>query len=194
MGKTLVSAALALGLGGHYFKPFQTGCKDGTDLEFVQTQTGLGPEHFSPEAYRFQEPLSPNQAAELEGVRIDPKRVRLPEPAQDHLVIEGVGGLMVPLNETELFIDWAADLGLPVLLVARSGLGTLNHCLLSLEALKARNLECLGVVLNGPLHGANRASLEQRGVRVLGSVQPLPEVNPASLLQVFAAISKLSNP
>lgn len=194
VGKTLVSAALTLGLGGHYYKPFQTGWKEGTDLEFLRTHTGLDPSHFSPEAYRLQEPLSPDQAAALEGVRIDPNQVGLPEPGLGPLVVEGVGGLMVPLNETDLFIDWAARLALPVLLVARSGLGTLNHTLLSLEALKARNLECLGVVLNGPLHQANRTSLEARGVKVLAQVQPLPQLSPAALLQVFAALSQSPNP
>lgn len=189
VGKTVVSAALVLGLQGHYYKPFQSGTDDGTDQEWIKQATGLGDSHFSPEGCRFKAPLSPNQAAALENTTLAPQDIGLPHCDQKHLIIEGVGGLMVPLNQETLLIDWLKPKNLPVLLVARSGLGTLNHTLLSVAALKQRGIPLWGIVLNGPKNPRNAADIQQfSGVRFLAQVDYYDELNPDTLSQLFSQL------
>ncbi|NJB67157.1 dethiobiotin synthase [Desulfobaculum xiamenense] len=189
-GKTVISALLTAGLDAHYWKPVQSGVREGTDTETVRRLTGLPAERFLPEAYRLMEPLSPHAAALIDGVRIDLDAIRMPNlPADARLVVEGAGGIMVPLNENALMIDLMARLGLPVVLVARSGLGTINHTLLSLAALRQAGIEVCGVVLNGPRNPANRDAVEEYGkVRVLAEVEPLPQLSPATLRETFARV------
>jgi len=190
VGKTLVSAALVWGLKAHYFKPFQSGCDQGTDQQWIQEITGFGPEHFSPETFRLGAPLSPNQAADLEGQVIDPAQVQFPKPTQEHLIIEGVGGLMVPLNPKELLIDWIRSTGLSVLLVARSGLGTLNHTLLSVEALKSRGIPLWGIVMSGPTNERNAEDIRQfTNAPILAQIDQYRQVNQAALTDLFSKIT-----
>ncbi|MBW4530587.1 MAG: dethiobiotin synthase [Aphanothece saxicola GSE-SYN-MK-01-06B] len=173
VGKTVVSALLVQGLGAHYWKPVQSGLEGGGDTGRVQQLLGLPPERVWPEAYRLTAPVSPHWAAERDGLSIDPARLAL--PAWDGpLVVETAGGLLVPLRRNWLQIDQIALWGLPVLLVARSGLGTLNHTLLSLEALKRRSIPVLGLVLNGDPHPDNPLTLAALGgVPVLAELPPL---------------------
>ncbi|MCP9838058.1 dethiobiotin synthase [Cyanobium sp. N.Huapi 1H5] len=173
VGKTVVSALLVQGLGAHYWKPVQSGMEGGGDTGRVQQLLGLPPERVWPEAYRLTAPVSPHWAAERDGVSIDPARLAL--PAWDGpLVVETAGGLLVPLRRNWLQIAQIAVWGLPVLLVARSGLGTLNHTLLSLEALSRRSIPVLGLVLNGDPHPDNPRTLEALGgVPVLAELPPL---------------------
>ena len=173
VGKTVVSALLVQGLGAHYWKPVQSGLEDGGDTGRVQQLLGLPPERLWPEAYRLTAPVSPHWAAERDGLSIDPARLAL--PAWDGpLVVETAGGLLVPLRRDWLQIDQIAAWGLPVLLVARSGLGTLNHTLLSLEALERRSIPVLGLVLNGDPHPDNPRTLAALGgVPVLAELPPL---------------------
>ena len=125
-----------------------------------------------PEAYAFQEPVSPHWAAELDATVLDPAQLQIPNH-RGGLVVETAGGLMVPLTRSWLQIDQLVQWQLPIVLVARSGLGTLNHTLLSLEALRKRNLTVLGLILNGPLHQDNPGTLEQFGdVPVLAQLPP----------------------
>ena len=173
VGKTVVSAWLALHLQARYWKPVQAGLDGETDTKAVCRLAGLGPERIVPEVYALPEPLSPHEAARRAGQRIEMERFALPR-AGAPLVVEGAGGLMVPLNEEALVIDLVARLGLPAILVARTGLGTINHTLLSIEALRARALPLAGVVLNGPDVPHNRAAIESYGAtRVLGHIPPL---------------------
>jgi len=173
VGKTVVSALLVQGLGAHYWKPVQSGLEGGGDTGRVQQLLGLPPERVWPEAYRLTAPVSPHWAAERDGLTIDPARLAL--PAWDGpLVVETAGGLLVPLRRDWLQIDQIAAWGLPVLLVARSGLGTLNHTLLSLEALERRSIPVLGLVLNGDPHPDNPRTLAALGgVPVLAELPPL---------------------
>jgi dethiobiotin synthetase len=173
VGKTVVSALLVQGLGATYWKPVQSGMEGGGDTGRVQQLLGLPPERVWPEAYRLTAPVSPHWSAERDGVSIDPARLAL--PAWDGpLVVETAGGLLVPLRRDWLQIDQIAVWGLPVLLVARSGLGTLNHTLLSLEALKRRSIPVLGLVLNGDPHPDNPRTLAALGgVPVLAELPPL---------------------
>ena len=173
VGKTVVSALLVQGLGAHYWKPVQSGLEDGGDSGRVQRLLNLPAERLWPEAYRLTAPVSPHWAAERDGLSIDPARLAL--PAWDGpLVVETAGGLLVPLRRDWLQIDQIAAWGLPVLLVARSGLGTLNHTLLSLEALERRSIPVLGLVLNGDPHPDNPRTLAAiGGVPVLAELPPL---------------------
>jgi dethiobiotin synthetase len=173
VGKTVVSALLVQGLGATYWKPVQSGLEGGGDTGRVQQLLGLPPERVWPEAYRLTAPVSPHWAAERDGVSIDPARLALPA-GDGPLVVETAGGLLVPLRRNWLQIEQIAAWGLPVLLVARSGLGTLNHTLLSLEALQRRSIPVLGLVLNGDPHPDNPRTLAALGgVPVLAELPPL---------------------
>ena len=184
VGKTVVSALLVQGLGARYWKPVQCGLDNGEgDRDRVQRWLQLPPERILPEAYRLQAPVSPHWASQLEGTSIEPDRLSLPAGLEP-LVVETAGGLLVPLRLDLLQIELLQRWQLPVLLVARSGLGTLNHTLLSLEALRQRQIPVLGVLLNGPPHPNNLATLEQlAGVPMLGCLPPLNTLNPSTLQQ-----------
>ncbi|MBM3131857.1 MAG: dethiobiotin synthase [Chloroflexi bacterium] len=149
IGKTVVSAILMAGLDGTYWKPVQSGTEEGSDTEWVRRATGLPMSHFLPETYGLKRPLSPHASAAMEGVRIELDAFRVPE-TKGHLIVEGAGGIMVPLNDRHLMVDLMKRLGFPVLLVARRTLGTINHGLLSLEQLRRHGIEVFGVVMNGP--------------------------------------------
>jgi len=185
VGKTLVAGILAAAWRAHYWKPIQAGTGEAPDSETVAGW--IGAERVLPEGYRLREPLSPNQAAAREGLRLDPERLHLPR-VEGPLVVEGAGGLLVPINERFLMIDLILRLALPVLLVARSGLGTLNHTLLSIEALRARAIRPIGVVLNGSEHADNRRDIEHFGaVPVIGYLPRQYPVRPELFPQLCAS-------
>lgn len=171
VGKTLVSAWLARGWRAEYWKPIQTGIAEGLDADTVARLAGV-PVH--PGRWLLRAPLSPHLAARHEGVAITLDDFVLPRTARP-LVVEGAGGVLVPLDESgTTMAALMARLGLPVVVVARGGLGTINHTLLTLEALRGRGLEPAGVVLNGPLGEGNLSAIETFGrVPVLGALPPL---------------------
>ena len=183
VGKTVVSAWLVQGLQAHYWKPVQSGLRDGSDSQSLQHWLSLPPERLLPEAYRLQQPVSPHWAAEQDGVTLRAECLELPAGTKP-LVVETAGGLMVPLRRDWLQIEVLQQWQLPIVLVARSGLGTLNHTLLSLEALQRRQLPVLGLVLNGPPHQDNPRTLKQlSGVPVLAELPTMPRVNAELLAQ-----------
>jgi dethiobiotin synthase len=186
VGKTVVAACLARAWRAGYWKPVQTGTVTADDdTATVVALAGVPAEHVYLPSYALRAPLSPHAAAELEGVRITMDAITPPRTAHP-LVVEGAGGLFVPLNERDFMIDLMAKLALPVLLVARSTLGTINHTLLSLAALRSRDLPIAGVVLNGPPNAGNREAIERFGqVRVLAE---LPRVDPLD----HAAVERLA--
>jgi dethiobiotin synthetase len=187
VGKTVVSALVVQGLGACYWKPVQSGLEGGGDSGRLRRLLALPPERLLPEAYRFKAAVSPHWAAEQEGIVIDPERLALPR-LEGPLVVETAGGLLVPLGRDWLQIDQIARWGLPVLLVASSGLGTLNHTLLSMEALGRRNLQVLGLVLNGPPHPDNPRTLERlAGVPVLAQLPTLSRLDAAALREQWQA-------
>jgi dethiobiotin synthetase len=148
VGKTVFAAALAGALDAVYWKPIQAGVQEETDRETVLRLSGLPGERVLPETYRLKTPASPHLAAELDGVAIDPAALVLPNTDQP-LVVEGAGGLFVPLTREVVYIDVIAQWRAPVLLCARTTLGTINHSLLSIEALRARGIALLGIVFTG---------------------------------------------
>jgi dethiobiotin synthetase len=211
VGKTVIAAMLTLASGGLYWKPVQSGLEEETDTEFVRRVTGLGPEHFKEETYRLKEPLSPHMAARLEGVEISMTRLKsdlvpilYPHHTDNNelkrlrdrmIIVEGAGGLLVPLNGKHMMTDLFIQTGLPVVLVSRSGLGTINHTLLTIEALRSRNIKLLGVVMNGKPNPGNREAIEYYGgVDVLAEVQPVDTNDRAGLKKegerILSAISQ----
>lgn len=170
IGKTLVSAWLTLHTGAAYYKPIQTGMSEGSDSAFVQN---LSQAHIYPEAYTFQDPVSPHLAAHREHRTIDLHTIQSPPTHQ--VVVEGAGGVFVPLNEQgTTMMDLIFHINAPVLLVARGSLGTLNHTLLTVEALRSRSIPLLGIVMSGDDPLNNREALEHYGrVRVLAHIPTL---------------------
>jgi len=159
VGKTVVSSLLVAKLNAHYWKPVQCGDLDtGGDSATIKKLAGIKENRLIPEAYRLKLAASPNQAAEAEGITIENDKLKLPNH-DGALVVELAGGLMVPLRNNWLQIDQIKVWNLPVVLVARSGLGTLNHTLLSLEAMEKRNIRVHTIILNGERHEANYRTL-----------------------------------
>lgn len=186
IGKTVFAAALAGALGASYWKPIQCGLADGGDSERVEALSGLPVENIIPEAYRLEMPASPHRAAEAEGIAINLADLALPE-VEGPLVVEGAGGLMVPVNRQALFIDVFASWRLPVVLVARTSLGTINHSLLSIEALNGRNIPILGIAFVGDeIADTERTIAEMGNVRRLGRLPLLDTLSPEKLAEAFA--------
>ena len=145
IGKTIMSAWLCLHTKHAYFKPIQTGSLEELDSKVI---SNLSPEiKIYPEIYLYKAPVSPHLAAILENQEIDIAKIKLPN--HKNLIIEGAGGLLVPLNKKYFIIDLIFYLDIPVILVASSRLGTINHTLLSIAELKRRNINTLGVIING---------------------------------------------
>jgi dethiobiotin synthetase len=187
IGKTIFAAGLTGLLEGVYWKPVQAGLDGETDTDTVRRLTALEASHFLGEAWRLNLPASPHLAAEREGIEIDPRSLQLPALTRP-LIIEGAGGLMVPLNRRELYVDVFARWKAPVILCARTSLGTLNHTLLSLEALARRAIPVLGIALIGEPNADNERTLAALGgVPVLGRLPMLDPLTPASLRAAFAA-------
>jgi dethiobiotin synthetase len=190
IGKTVVCAMLTLALDAVYWKPIQAGTNGGTDTMRVRQLTGLPEQNFRAERYVLQNPLSPHRAAELDQVAISSDDLRLPEdvPAGRHLIIEGAGGVLVPINRSLLQIEMFARWRAPVVLCARTSLGTINHSLLSLEALKRRGIDVLGVVFVGDaMPDSERTIVEFGAAQRLGRLPILPELNAQKLNAAFAA-------
>ncbi|MBX8782526.1 ATP-dependent dethiobiotin synthetase BioD [Ochrobactrum sp. GRS2] len=185
IGKTIFSAALTQALQGSYWKPVQSGLEDETDSETVRRLAPHCP--VLPEQWRLQLPASPHLSAEREGVEIDPAVLNIPH-CDRSLVVEGAGGLMVPLTRTETYLDTFARWQHPLILCARTQLGTINHSLLSLEALRSRNIPVLGVAFIGHAHENSEGIICELGnVRRLGRLPVLDDLNPQTLAQAFAA-------
>ncbi len=179
IGKTVFSAALAGALGARYWKPVQAGSP--SDSDTVAELSGV---EIVPEAYRLKLAASPHQAAAQEGIAIDPDALH---PPDGPVVIEGAGGLMVPLTPHTLFIDVFARWKLPLILVARTQLGTINHTLLSLEAIRKRDIPLLGVAFIGEANLESEKIITEIGqVKRLGRLPPIAPLTPGRLAAVFA--------
>ncbi|TZF84482.1 dethiobiotin synthase [Pedobacter sp. BS3] len=149
IGKTIVSAIVTEKLQADYWKPIQSGDLDNSDTLTIKQLVANPVTVFHPEAYRLTQPFSPHKSAAIDGIQIDPDTIRLPQTTNS-LVVEGAGGLMVPLNEKTLIIDLIKKLELEVILVAKNYLGSINHTLLSLEMLRLKHIPLAGIVFNGP--------------------------------------------
>ena len=148
IGKTVVSAILVEALNADYWKPVQAGYEDGTDSEWIKSVVSNKETRIHNEAYKLKLPASPHIAARSEQQKIDLDFIRQQMPAAKQLVIEGAGGLMVPLNEDEFVADLVIKLEVPVVLVSRNYLGSINHSLLTAQACKAKNIQVMGWIFN----------------------------------------------
>ncbi|WP_428392622.1 dethiobiotin synthase [Lichenicoccus sp.] len=195
VGKTLVAACLVRAWQAVYWKPLQTGlAEQAGDSETVMRLAGIGAERVVPPHTALQAPLSPYAAAALENAVIDLACLRLPSVNARPLVVEGAGGLLVPVNETAMMIDLIGQLGLPVVLVARGTLGTINHTLLSLEALRNRGLAVAGVVISGPVLTGNRETIVHHGdVRILAELPWAERLDAASVMRLARLIPPLAD-
>ncbi len=186
IGKTVFAAGLTRALGASYWKPVQAGLDDGSDSARV-VRLGVPAASVIPEAYRLSEPCSPHRAAELDGVAIDPARLALPS-VEGPLVVEGAGGALVPVTRDLLYADLFARWGAPVVIVARTALGTINHSLLTIEVLRARGVAILGVAFVGEAQEDSEATICAIGnVARLGRLAMLDPLNAETLGDAFAA-------
>lgn len=186
IGKTLFAAALTGAFGGYYWKPVQAGLEGETDSQTVARLGAVPASRIVPEAYRLKTPASPHLAARLDGMSIDFENLRLPE-TDAPLVVEGAGGLLVPLTDRLLFADVFARWQIPVILCARTALGTINHSLLSLEALLSRGIPICGIAFIGDENvETQRIIVEISGVRSLGRLPSLSSVTSRTLGEAFA--------
>ncbi|GAB3500355.1 dethiobiotin synthase [Spirosoma knui] len=171
IGKTVASAVLVEALKADYWKPVQSGALEDSDTETIRQLTTNPVSRFHSEAYRLTAPLSPHAAAELDGVTIELDKITLPQ-TDNTLVIELAGGLLVPLNNHDLNIDLVQRLNLPIVLVSKNYLGSINHTLLSVEACRTRNITILGILFNGPTVPATETFiLNYTGLPCLGQIK-----------------------
>jgi dethiobiotin synthase len=187
VGKTVASAALMHRYRNsvplRYWKPIQTGIEQDDDTETVRLLGACTAEEIFADGIRLPKPVSPHLAAQWARRTINLQALAVLRPADDTAwIVEGAGGLLVPVNESQTMADWIALLELPVLVVARSSLGTINHTLLTLEALRRRSLCVAGVLMIGEQNADNRAAIEHYGsIPVLAEMPPLAPLNAASL-------------
>lgn len=188
VGKTVLAALLTSVLGTKYWKPIQTGVMNGTlesDSIAVKRMAELDPEQVIPEAYVFDPPVSPHLAAERSKVQIDFTEIQKPK-TEGRLVIEGAGGILVPINDHDLMIDLARHLDCELIIATQTSLGTINHTLLTVNAIREYGLPLMGVVMIGKQNLDNRSAIERYGkVPVLGWIPWLETINRNRLLQVF---------
>lgn len=182
IGKTLTAAIMTKVLHANYWKPIQSRAQDEwSDTQTVQHLTGFDDHHFFSSAYEFLYPLSPHHAAEKSGITIDLQNINTPASAKS-LVVEGAGGVFVPVNEQASMFDVMRRINFPIIVVCRGTLGTINHTLLTIEALRAREFMIHGLVFSGELNPMSQKTIEQwSGVRTLFHVPYFNEINPVIL-------------
>lgn len=202
IGKTVFSTALILGLEAagrspHYWKPIQSGIEDSVDTRRVQKLTNLDENRFLPERYIFSEPLSPHRAAELDDVAIDMDELRdksIIPTCDGDLIIEGAGGLMVPVTRQNLQVNLYKKWDIPLILCTRTTLGTINHTLLSVEAIQARGMTLHGIAFIGEENEDNMRTIEEfSGAKVLGRLPVLDHLDDASLQMAFTNNFKIGD-
>ncbi len=189
----MFAAALCGALNGYYWKPVQAGLDDDTDTTRVTALSGLPPHFFLDEAYRLNTPCSPHRAAAIDGVEIDLARLKLPR-VDGPLIVEGAGGALVPLTKNWLHADQFAVWQASVIVVARTALGTINHSLLTIEALRARKVPIHGIAFVGDPHQDSEDIISAiSGVRRLGRLPHLPVLNADTLKSAFAENFELAD-
>jgi len=190
-GKTVSASFLRAALDADYWKPVQAGDLDFGDTDRVRAWSGGAAERYHPVRHELNTPASPHYAARVDGVEIGLEDFVVPDTEDRPLIIEGAGGLLVPLNERKTVLDLIEYLGLPVLLTSRHYLGSINHTLLSIAALRSRNIPLAGLIYSG---GDNpetvRIVTELTGVRPLVELPEFPEVNAEAIGEAVAKLGE----
>lgn len=182
IGKTVVSAVLVEKLKADYWKPIQSGDLDNSDTFVVKRLISNAVTHFHPEAYRLTQPFSPHKSAAIDGITIDPQKIILPNTTE-RLIIEGAGGLMVPLTMNFLMIDLIKQLGAEVVLVSKNYLGSINHTLLSVYALQKENIPIKGIIFNGIKDiYSKEVILDYTGLKLLGHVPEYSQLDKKAII------------
>ena len=189
IGKTLISAILLQGLQTCYYKPVQSGTEEETDTALVKRLTNLADSHFLAETYCTKTPCSPHLSARIDGITIDIDNIIAQTNAyRGRLIVEGAGGLYVPLNDTDFMLNLMQRLNYPIILVASSGLGTINHTLLSIQAIQTAGLNLLGVIMSGTSNVENRKAIETYGqTAVFAEIPQLTDFSSVTLQACFDA-------
>ncbi|MBC2837973.1 dethiobiotin synthase [Robiginitalea sp. SC105] len=182
VGKTLAAAILVEALQADYWKPIQAGDLDASDSHTVRDLISNAKTVIHPNAYALRTPMSPHAAAEIDNIRIDLKEIKTPD-TRNTLVIEGAGGLLVPLNGQDTICD-LIEPGYRVIVVSRHYLGSINHTLMTLECLERRGLEPFLIFSGDPHPSTESIILQKTGVQVLGRIEELQEVSPAQVRRV----------
>ena len=194
IGKTIVSAILTEALQADYWKPIQAGLQDSTDSQTIKELVSNPLTKIHSEAFRLAMPASPHAAARAENIEIKIREINIPE-TKNNLVIEGAGGLMVPLNNNELMLDFMQATNAIVVLVVKHYLGSINHTLLSIEALKQRKIKFAGLIYNGDAHPSSEEAIETfTHCKVLGRIGQEIAFNKTVVLKYaeqFASLKKL---
>lgn len=183
IGKTVVSAILTEALEADYFKPVQAGDLENSDRKTVQSLISNSKSKFWDENFALSEPMSPHAAAEIDGIEISVKDIVYPE-TDNHLIVEGAGGLMVPINHTETYLDIIRESGMETVVVSKNYLGSINHTLLTIKTLQAYNIPIKGIIFNGPIQtSSEKVILEMTGVHYLGRILEEENIDPITVKQ-----------
>ena len=181
IGKTMISAFLVEKLNADYWKPIQSGDLDSSDSMKVKSLISNPKTVFHPETYRLTQPFSPHHSANLDGIKIELNNFIIPQ-TENNLIIEGAGGLMVPLNDKDLIIDLIKKLDVEVILVSKNYLGSINHTLLSIEVLKSRNIKIKGIIFNGDENlSTQNIIIKMTGIKVIANIPQLEKLDKMSL-------------
>jgi dethiobiotin synthetase len=188
IGKTIVSAVLVEKLKADYWKPVQSGDLDNSDSLLIKSLISNKQSKIHPESYRLNQPFSPHKSAAIDGITIDPENI-VPPKTDNTLIIEGAGGLMVPLNSRFLMIDLIKKLNVPVILVSQNYLGSINHTLLSIQALKQSGISIKGIIFNGIKDIYSKEFiLDYSGLRLLGHIPQYKSVDKMSIMDAGSHI------
>lgn len=194
VGKTVASAIVTEALQADYFKPIQAGDLENSDTHKVERLVSNSVTKFHPNAFALKTPMSPHAAAEIDQVQIKAEEVKRPTTTNDYLVIEGAGGLLVPINSTQTIADLIQQED-KIIVVSRHYLGSINHTLLTIEALKSRGLTCAGIIFSGEEHPTTESIIEEMAqVPILGRIDQEPYFD-ENVVREYAEIfrEKLNN-
>lgn len=184
VGKSVASAYVQLHLDGTYWKPIQSGLEGETDTQLVQRITALDDDRYFSPQFELNAPLSPHASAKLDGVSIELSDFTLLQSSRP-LIVEGAGGVMVPINDRSFMIDMMASLKLPTIIVSRTALGTINHTLLTISVMRLAGINIAGVILNGEPNEGNKEAIKQYGnVKILAEIPRLDDLSRDSLLSI----------
>tara|TARA_B100001029_G_C15058869_1_gene456661 strand:+ start:1704 stop:2315 length:612 start_codon:yes stop_codon:yes gene_type:complete len=174
IGKTIISAILIEKLKADYWKPIQAGNLEYSDSHFIQEYTNCPKIHM--EQFKLTEPMSPHAASKIDNIEIELDQFKIPN-TKSPLIIEGAGGLMVPINDNDLILDLIIHLNLDVIVVSQNYLGSINHTLLTIEVLLKNNIQLKGIIFNGNSNSESERIIElQTGIKVLGKIPILDKI------------------